>query len=146
MVLYQGRRGVRNGPGGTCIAMTLNVGERAVRARVRAELLPRDVRVARRKPIRRVTCLKTRSSPNPVFLNTTISRERPQTLATRPARQAPIRCPGARTRLRALYLSPSFPIIRRTNPRHRALFSPKKLGKARTQASRQLHQQPTQDK
>ena len=71
------------------LEMTFSVGERAVRAGVRAELLPRDVRVARRKPIRRVTCLKTRSSPNPVFLNTTLSRERPQTLATRPARQAP---------------------------------------------------------
>jgi hypothetical protein len=56
------------------LELTFSVGERAVRAGVRAELLPRDVRVARRKPIRRVTCLKTRSSPNPVFLNTTLPR------------------------------------------------------------------------
>ena len=70
-----------------------------------------------RRAIRRVTCRKTRSSePSPVFLNTTLSRERPQTLATRPARQAPIRCPRARTQLRALYVNPSFPFIRRTNP------------------------------
>ena len=67
-----------------------------------------------RRAIRRVTCRKTRSSePSPVFLNTTLSRERPQTLATRPARQAPIRCPRARTQLRALYLNPLFPFIRR---------------------------------
>ena len=83
-----------------------------------------------RRAIRRVTCRKTRSSePSPVFLNTTLSRERPQTLATRPARQAPIRCPGARTRLRALYLNPSFPIYKVHEPRHRALFSPKSWGK-----------------
>ncbi len=79
---------------------------------------------------RRVTCRKTRSSePSPVFLNTTLSRERPLTLATRPARQAPIRCPGARTRLRALYLNPSFPIYKVHEPTHRALFSPKSWGK-----------------
>jgi len=83
-----------------------------------------------RRAIRRVTCRKTRSSePSPVFLNTTLSRERPQTLATRPARQAPIRCPRARTRLRALYLNPSFPIYKTHEPRHRALFSPKSWGK-----------------
>ena len=83
-----------------------------------------------RRAIRRVTCRKTRSSePSPVFLNTTLSRERPQTLATRPARQAPIRCPGARTRLRALYVNPSFPIYKTHEPRHRALFSPKSWGK-----------------
>ena len=58
-----------------------------------------------RRAIRRVTCRKTRSSePSPVFLNTTLAGDRPQTLATRPARQALIRCPSARTRLRALYL------------------------------------------
>jgi hypothetical protein len=83
-----------------------------------------------RRAIRRVTCRKTRSSePSRVFLNTTLSRERPQTLATRPARQAPIRCPGARTRLRALYLNPSFPIYKVHEPTHRALFSPKSWGK-----------------
>ena len=89
-----------------------------------------------RRAIRRVTCRKTRSSePSPVFFNTTLSRERPQTLATRPARQAPIRCPGARTRLRALYLNPSFPIYKVHEPTHRAVVFSKKLGKARTQAS-----------
>ena len=83
-----------------------------------------------RRAIRRVTCRKTRSSePSPVFFNTTLSRERPQTLATRPARQAPIRCPGARTRLRALYVNPSFPIYKTHEPTHRALFSPKSWGK-----------------
>ena len=87
-----------------------------------------------RRAIRRVTCRKTRSSePSPVFLNTTLSRERPQTLATRPARQAPIRCPGARTRLRALCLNPclnpSFPIYKVHEPTHCALFSPKNWGK-----------------
>ena len=32
-------------------------------------------------------------------------------------------------------LNPSFPIYKTHEPRHRALFSPKRLGKARTQAS-----------
>ena len=77
-----------------------------------------------------VTCRKTRSSePSPVFLNTTLSpRERPRTLATRPARQAPIRCPGARTRLRALYLSPSFPIYKTHEPKASCFVFSKKLG------------------
>ncbi len=75
-----------------------------------------------------MTCRKTRSSPKPVFLNTTLSRERPQTLATRPARQR-MPLPVPKVHVRASYLSPSFPIYKVHEPGHRALFSPKSWGR-----------------
>jgi hypothetical protein len=66
----------------------------------------------------------------------TVSWKHPPSRPERgPGRSARGRAHGARTRLRALYLDPAFPIYKVHEPGNHALFSPKKLGKARTQAS-----------